>query len=497
MKRLLIFLCLFGLTISASAQVQRPKLVVGLAVDQMRWDYLYYYYDKFGEGGLRRLVDEGYSCENTLINYLPTVTAIGHSSLYTGSVPALTGIAGNYFHIDGHQVYCCTDKNVKGVGSDSRAALMSPRNMLATTIGDQLKVATDFRSKVIGVALKDRASILPAGHSADAAYWYDTSVGHFVTSTYYMDTLPQWVEDFNKKNHTKPGFDVKPTDQGVTLTFRMAEAALENENLGNRGETDMLCVSVSSTDAVGHAYGTRGTQNESVYLTLDRELAHFLSMLDEKVGRGNYLLFLSADHGGAHNPNFLKNHKIPAGGWESGKVVKSLNAHLTEKFGQQINYIHDAFNYQFFINRNVLDSLHIDYEAVKAEAVAWLKHDAQYVFVVDNERAATASVPSRIREMIINGYNRERSGDITVVLRSNVMDEKVDEKYIGTNHGVWGPYDAHIPLVFFGWNVKHGSTSVPTHIVDAAPTVCALLHIQMPDACVGDAIMPVMEMMQR
>lgn len=496
MKRLFFSVCLLCMAFVAQAQIERPKLVVGLAVDQMRWDYLYYYYDKFGEGGLRRLVDEGYSCENTLINYMPTVTAIGHSSLYTGSVPALTGIAGNNFHIDGQQVYCCADPTVKGVGSDSRAALMSPRNMLATTIGDQLKVATDFRSKVIGVALKDRASILPAGHSADAAYWYDNSVGHFVSSSYYMDALPQWVEDFNKKNHTKPGYDIKPTDEGVTMTFRMAEAALENENLGNRGETDMLCVSVSSTDAVGHAYGTRGTENESVFMTLDKELAHFLSFLDAKVGRGNYLLFLSADHGGAHNPNFLKRHKIPAGGWEGGEAMKALNAHLTEKFHHNIDYINDAMNYQFFVNHKALDSLQLNCDDVKAEAVSFLKRDSQYLFVVDNEHAATASVPSRIREMIINGYNRNRSGDITIVLRTNVFDQKVDDRYVGTQHGVWGPYDAHIPLVFMGWNVKHGSTSEPAHIVDVAPTVCALLHIQMPDACVGDAIMPVMEMMK-
>ncbi len=493
-KRFFLSALVLCSALMASAQVQRPKLVVGLAVDQMRWDYLYYYYDKYGEGGLKRLVDEGYSCENNHINYVPTVTAIGHSSLYTGSVPALTGIAGNDFHIDGKTVYCCEDKTVSGVGTTSRAGQMSPRNMLATTIGDQLKVATDFKSKVIGVALKDRASILPAGHSADAAYWYDKSVGHFITSTYYMDKLPEWVEKFNKTNHTKPGYDIKPTNEGVTMTFKMAEAALENEQLGQHDVPDMLCVSVSSTDAVGHQYGTRGKENYEVYMQLDKDLAHFLSVLDEKVGRGNYLLFLSADHGAAHNPNFLNNHKLPGGGWKSRDAVKSINEALRAQFGVDMDYVNDVISYQFFINRKGLEEKGLDYEKVKAAAIDILKKDTQYQYVVDYEKANTTTIPARIREQINNGYNRERSGDIVVILRPDYFEAHVDKNYIGTQHGVWAPYDTHIPLVFLGWNVKHGSTSVPTHIVDLAATVCAMLHIQMPSACIGDAILPVVEM---
>ena len=288
------------------AQVQRPKLVVGLVVDQMRWDYLYYYYDKYGEGGLKRLLNEGYSFDNTLINYVPTITAVGHTSIYTGTTPAIHGIAGNNFAINDKIVYCCSDDSVKGVGSDTWESRMSPRNMRSTTIGDVLKIANDFKSKVIGIALKDRAAILPAGHTADAAYWWDTSVGRFVSSTYYMQELPEWVEQFNKEHHTKPGFDIKTNVLGITTTFKMAEAALENEQLGKHDVTDMLTVSISSTDAIAHAYSTRGKENEAAFLTLDKDLADFLNTLDSKVGKGNYLLFLTADHGGAHNYNFLK-----------------------------------------------------------------------------------------------------------------------------------------------------------------------------------------------
>lgn len=467
------------------AQVQRPKLVVGLVVDQMRWDYLYYYYDKYGEGGLKRLLNEGYSFDNTLINYVPTITAVGHTSIYTGTTPAIHGIAGNNFAINDKIVYCCSDDSVKGVGSDTWESRMSPRNMRSTTIGDVLKIANDFKSKVIGIALKDRAATLPAGHAADAAYWWDTSVGKFVSSTYYMQELPKWVEQFNKEHHTKPGFDIKTNVLGITTTFKMAEAALENEQLGKHDVTDMLTVSISSTDAIAHAYSTRGKENEAAFLTLDKDLADFLNTLDSKVGKGNYLLFLTADHGGAHNYNFLKKHKIPAGAWEGSNVKDQVNEMLQAKFG--CAPVYEADNYQLFINDSTVAAHGHTMQEVKDAIVERLKQDKQYLFVVDNEKIAESSIPQRIKEMIVNGYDRMRSGEITVVTRPQYFHAENSPQYIGTQHGQWNPYDAHIPFVLMGWNVPHGATSSPTHIVDIAPTICQMLHIQMPNGCLGDA----------
>ena len=226
-----------------AAGVDRPRLVVGIAVDQMRWDYLYRYYGLYGEGGFKRLMAEGYNCENTMINYVPTVTAVGHTSIFTGSVPAIHGIAGNDFMKDGRMVYCCTDTTVRSVGSDTDAGLMSPRNLLATTIGDELKIATDFKAKVVGVSLKDRASILPAGHSADGAYWIDYATGTFITSTYYMDKLPQWVVNFNKQYGGKTEKEIAYSTYGNLITEEMAKAAIEGEALGQDSVTDMLTVS--------------------------------------------------------------------------------------------------------------------------------------------------------------------------------------------------------------------------------------------------------------
>lgn len=480
-----LLLCVVAMT--ATAQVERPKLVVGLVVDQMRWDYLYYYYDKYGQGGLRRLVDEGYNCNNNLINYVPTITGIGHASIYTGTTPALHGIAGNDFYLDGKFTYCCSDHSVKSVGSEGTAGEMSPRKMTATTMGDMLKVATDFKSKVIGVAMKDRAAILPAGQAADAAYWWDNSVGHYITSTYYMDELPKWVKKFNAENTWNPGKDIKMSPVGVEKTFLMAQAIVENERLGQRGECDMLCISVSPTDAIAHSYGTRGTENYDVYMELDRDLAKFLDFLDTTIGKGQYLMFLSADHGAAHNSTMLNEHRIPAGGWSISDARKRLNIYLQEKFGLE-NMVPYHSSYRLFLDRPGIQKAGLKLEDVVDEAIGFLKEEKDLLFVIDFAHAAEATLPAFPKEQIVNGWNSQRSGDIYCLTKSGLYDFVPAADYKGTTHGAWNPYDSHIPCVFFGWHVKHGNSSRTNYMVDIAPTVCAMLRIQMPNSCIGNPI---------
>ena len=488
MKKNILILLLLACSFMGHAQVNRPKLVVGIVVDQMRWDYLYYYNKEFVEGGFKRLLAEGYSCENTMIPYIPTVTAIGHSSIYTGSVPALTGILGNSFFINGKNTYCCGDDNVQSVGSSSKEGKMSPRNLLASTIGDELKLATDFKSKVIGVALKDRAAILPAGHSADAAYWWDTSAGHFVTSTYYMDKLPSWAVEFNKKHQQKPGSDIKSKPQGVTMTFDMAEAALKNERLGLGTETDMLAVSVSSTDIIGHMYSTRGPEIHDVYIQLDRDLARFFNTLDAQVGRGNYLVFLTADHGGSHNPNFMRSHKLAAGGFAGWDLTKEINKELQQSFGTKANFILGENALRIYFDRKSIAEAGLELAKVKAKAKQLLEKKENIAYVVDYDNVATQPIAQPIRERIINGYSRERGGDLLIITNPGWVNCPSSPDYKGTNHGLWNPDDSHIPLIFMGWGITPGATSHPTSMTDIAPSVCSMLHIQMPNACVGNPV---------
>ena len=488
MRKLIVILALVLSGIAANAQNGKPKLVVGIIIDQMRWEYLQYYYDEYCEGGFKRLMSEGYSCDNHMINYLPTITAVGHASTYTGTTPAIHGIAGNSFFLNGKEVYCCTDASVEPVGTKNEAGRMSPCNLLSTTIGDQIRLFSDFNSKVIGVALKDRAAILPAGRSANAAYWYDVKAGRFVTSTYYMKELPKWVDKFNKSNKIKPGVDPKSIPDGTTLTFDMAEAAVKNEGLGKGKYTDMICVSISSTDAMAHTYGTKGDEHNAVYMATDKGLEHFLSFLDQEVGKGEYLVFLTADHGGCHNPNYMNEHKLAGGGWDEGKVVKNINAGLAKKYGKEGKYINAYMDSRIYLNHGWLGENAIDAIDVKAFVIKQLRKEKDLAWVVDLENAATANVPAIVKERIINGYNWHRSGDIMILPQPATFTWAFDSNYRGATHFNWNTYDAHIPLLFMGWNVKHGRTSAPTRLVDTAATICDMLRIQQPNGCIGNPI---------
>ena len=473
---------------------ERPKLVVGIVVDQMRWDYLSRYYHRFGTEGFRRLIDKGYSFDNCLIDYVPTVTAIGHTSVYTGTTPAFHGICGNNFYIDGRKVYCCKDTTVAPVGTDNRkAGCMSPTNLLSTTIGDQLRLHTDFRSKVVGVSYKDRASILPAGRSANAAYWLDTKNGQFVTSSYYMKELPQWVKTVNgelAKNQElkKLGKDVGLSPLTGRLTVDMAIAALDGEHLGQGGETDMLCVSFSQTDVIGHKWGTRGEHTDEAYLELDKDLARLFAALDDRIGDGHYVVFLTADHGGAHNQQFMRDHGLNGGPWRSEELKADLERYVASKLGNTKNVVLGIVDYRFFLDHAGIVAQGLDVQRVKEVAIEYLRKSPHISFVVDYEQAGYAPIPDILRERILKGYNFHRSGDIIVAVEPGYYEIGPWSSPVGTTHGEWNPYDAHIPLLFYGWKVPHGACSSEVHITDIAPTVCSLLHIQQPNACIGSPL---------
>lgn len=249
----------------------------------------------------------------------------------------------------------------------------------------------------------------------------------------------------------------------------------------------MLALSISSTDYIGHAYGTRGEENHDVYMQLDKDLAHFLSFLDKKVGKGNYLIWLSADHGAIHNYNLMNKHNIPAGAYAAWDECKQFNEKFKSKHG--FNAITMVNTDRIYLNHNAIDSARINLQDVKKDVAAFLKQKNSRVYrVIDYENIMNTTLPEPIRERIINGYNPDRSGDLYVITVPGTVDANPDPKYIGTGHSVWNPYDSHIPLVLMGWHIKKGQTSAPTRIVDIAPTICELLHIQMPSACIGDAI---------
>ncbi|MEH3114761.1 alkaline phosphatase PafA [Pedobacter terrae] len=511
------------------AEVARPKLVVGLVVDQMRWDYLYRYYNRYTNGGFKRLINEGFSVENTYIPYTPTYTACGHTCIYTGSVPAVHGIIGNdwYDPETKKNVYCTEDSSASTVGSTpSSEGNMSPKNMLTTTITDELRLATNFKGKVIGISLKDRGSILPAGHAANAAYWYQGSTGNWITSTFYMKEVPTWIADYNKlklankfyaknwetlypintyvnsskdenayegKSSTFPhqltqnidkNFDaIRSTPYGNTITLDLAKLAILSEDLGQDNITDFLAVSCSSTDYIGHAYGPNSIEAEDTYLRLDKDFEEFFNYLDKKVGKGNYTVFLTADHGAAHVPGFMQENKLPSGVVSDRDIASKLNSYLNDKFKVN-NVVLKSMNNQIIFDHDKTNKADISFDVIKSASVEFLKRLDGFQNAVDIAKISQATLQEIQKKMITNGYNARRSGDIYYVLQPNWFNGGST----GTTHGNWNPYDSHIPLVFMGWGIKPGASNKTHYMTDIAPTLAALLHIQMPNGTVGEPI---------
>ena len=560
MKKHLLFAALCLLPFATAHAQPRPKLVVGIVVDQMRWDYLYRYYKHYGNDGFRRLMRDGYNCQQAMINYLPSFTAPGHSCIYTGSVPAINGMAGNDWIENGKHVYCTDDKTVQPVGGSKIWGQMSPRNLLTTTVTDELRLATNMRSRVFAVSLKDRSSILPGGHLANGAYWFDDSTGNFMTSSYYKEGVsgiicqqckesvyysnPEWLQGFNKKRlpdsmlaadwelrdniktysrsfleetddrlnlskykgkitkdepyqtfpHRAQFFmgngatkynTIRKIPAGNTLTLKLARACISGNNLGQKDVTDFLAVSLSATDYAGHTYGPNALEMEDMYIRLDDEIAKFLRYLDNNIGEGEYTVFLTADHGAAHNSLLMNDLNIPAGNVSESKLRSDLNDFIKVQSGKD-SMVTTLENYQVYFSEDRLSKMSFDDRLkLRLATIMWLKKRPEVAFAIDLDLNLLSDVPEPIHTMAINGYYKPRCGNILIILKPGYYAGYAPT---GTTHGTWNPYDTHIPLLFYGWGIHRGETYREVHMTDIAATISALLHIQMPNGCVGKVI---------
>ncbi len=539
MKQIQFCISIFLLCVNCTLySQQKPKLVVGIVIDQMRWDYIYKFQHRYGKNGFNKIVANGFSNENTFIPYTPTVTAVGHTTVYTGSVPALHGIVGNAWYNKNIKktIYCTEDSTVQSVGGDAINGKMSPRNMLANTITDELNIATNFKSKVVGICIKDRGSILPAGHSATAAYWYDSKTGNWITSSYYTKELPNWVTQFNTKKHVDTYYaknwntsfpiatytlstaDEKPyegklkgasttsfphkleqyigkdysvisgTPHGNTFTIQFAKEAINEMQLGKNTVPDFLALSLSSTDYIGHRNGPNSIEIEDTYIKLDADIATFLQYLDKTIGVNQYTIFITADHGVAHIPAFLNEHKIPAGNWDNDLLVKNINKALMEKFNVE-KIISAESNYQLYINDNLLASNNIAKKDVQQFCIDFCKKEKGISNAFALENIEITPLQKNLKEMLVNGYNTSRSGDVQIILEPGW----IDGNGTGTTHGLWNPYDSHIPMLWYGKGIKKGKSYTNRYMTDIAPTLAALLQIQMPNASIGNVMTEVLQ----
>ncbi len=543
----LLFIAIFTFNTSAQTKIQepinpdKPKLVVGIVVDQMRYDYLTRFWDKYGNDGFKRLVGEGYNFKNHHFNYIPTYTAPGHASVFTGTSPNNHGIISNswYNKFEEKYIYCVSDDSVQPLGTEASAGKMSPSRLIATTIADENRLFTQMRGKTIGIALKDRGAILPAGHTANAAYWFHgQDEGKWISSSYYMKELPKWVQDFNtsgkalsyldtwdvlndmdtylasgsdenlfetgykgKETATFPynleelskengGYDLlKETPNGNSLTADFAIAAITAEQLGKDEFTDFLTVSFSSTDYVGHNFGVNSKEIEDAYLRLDRDFARLLDNLDDQVGEGNFTLFLTADHGGGDVPTYLTTVKIPSGYFDDVAFENELKKFVTEKYGKE-NLIESISNYQVFFNYRALMDAEIDRISFEKSLSHFILQYPKVNMAFTRNDLVSNDFTTGIPELIQNGFNQKFSGDVVFVLDPAVISYTTTT---GSTHGSGFTYDTHAPLIFFGKGINHGNTAVRSEVIDIAPTISVLLGIAFPNSSSGAPLIEVLE----
>lgn len=538
-----------GLASAALLQAQAPrtwtappKLVVGIVVDQMRVDYLYRYWDNFGEGGFRRLVNEGSFQRDAHYDYAPTHTGPGHASIYTGTTPMHHGIVANDMFVrgTGAGLYCVQDDRMHGVGGSGPKGQRSPGNLLSTTLADELERRTDGRSKTIGVAMKDRSSILPVGRTGDAAYWFFEDVeGRFATSSWYMSELPRWLQEFNARKLALAYLKEKwvpllpldryhqalPDDNAYeepligaatptlpldvpalfaadsnktalirwlpgsnTLVTDLALAALKGEGLGLDAVTDLLAVSYGATDEIGHELGPRALEVEDMYVRLDRELERLFKVLDAQVGKGEYTVFLTADHAAADVPAYIKDLKGSAGYVDMPALVASVNATLAERFGPG-TWVRKRIKEQLFLSDSLIAVNRLDRAVVQRAAADALLQRPDIADVLTASDMARTTYPTGIRSLVQRGFMPQRSGDICFVLRPGHLASWPGMPLKGTEHGSPWNYDTQVPVIFMGRGVVPGEVVRRTSITDIAPTVCAIVGMSMPDAASG-AVVP-------
>ena len=535
-KLLVIFLFIFSqCLLSQNNSSVKPKLVVGIVVDQMRNDYIYRYWDRLGDGGFKRLINNGFYFKNAHYNYIPTYTGPGHSSIYTGATPRTHAIIANDWHIKSSAIsnYCVSDTGVKSIGCTNKNGKMSPKNQLSSTIGDELKISTNQMGKVFSIAIKDRSAILPAGHAANGAFWYDEITGNFISSSWYIKELPSWVNAFNNKNFPKvyltKGWQtlypissysnsladnnnyeaspvkkaaitfpynykdfiekndfsiIKSNPYGNTITKDLAISCLINESLGKDNIADLLCISFSSPDYIGHYYGPRSIEAEDIYLRLDKDIEDLLNTLDEQVGKNNYTIFLTADHGGADVPNHLIDYKIPAGYIKEKYLVTEIKKFLQRSFGDSSIFENNS-NEQIFLDARKINQLNLKTAEVESKL-------ADFLITINGISEAFTSSTLKTQSfykndyptLLQNGYNHKLSGNVCYIYNPAWMD--YSEK--GTTHGAGYNYDTHVPIIFYGNGIKKGNYFQYVSITQIAPTICELLQINQTNGCISDPL---------
>jgi hypothetical protein len=547
LTRIIVVLLLALVLLSPSSEAQRqasrpgparskPKLVLVIVVDQFRYDYLERFGDLFGSGGFRRLMNEGALFTNANYDYVPTFTACGHAAIFSGSVPALNGIVGNtWFDRESGKVRVMVADDsahlVTGKGTSAKGGAASPRTLIGTTIGDQMRLANNFQSKVVTASLKDRAAVLPGGQRPNGAFWFSEADGEFVSSDYYFKELPAWVKTFDTADRAdryfgmkwertlpaeayrraqaenlplqrsslgarfpyvvtggeeKPGpkfynaFVITPFASEYLAAF--GKAAVEAESLGADEYPDLLSISFSSPDLAGHFYGPDSQETEDTYIRLDRVIADLLSYIDRKVGLANTIIAVTGDHGVAPVPEYMRSKGFDAARVPGREVSDAANKALGARFGEGkwvINFIND----QLYLDQRLIAEKKVDpAEAERVAGEAALAADGVVNYYTRTQIVGGRMPGGPVARRVTNGFNRGRSGDVWLITKPLWF---FAEGELPTTHGSAYNYDTHVPLIILGAGVRAGRYNGDCSPSDIAPTLAAMLGIEPPSNRTG------------
>jgi predicted AlkP superfamily pyrophosphatase or phosphodiesterase len=517
----------------------KPRLVIGIVVEQLKYDQLEKFRDRLGDNGIKRLINEGTYFKNASFQYMLTQSAPGHATIATGAEPSFHGITSDnwYLPLRNELIYCTKDINVNPTGGSYESGLHSPLNLQASTFSDELEMATNKAAKVYGIGIKESSAILSAGHSADEAYWFDNTTGTWMTSTYYTDTLPAWVNDFNAmkfpdsylnsiwsflrpaKDYSdcladsgkfERGFNnisyfpydlkklrskgivnsrndfslLRETPFANSLTTNFAIRLMENEKLGKDDITDYISICYSSTDNIGHRFGPSSVEMGDAILRLDDEIGNLLKFLNDSIGKKNFLIYFTSAHGISEIPAVLENNRIPSGYFKQNQALQLLRSYLNAVYGEG-DWVKGYSERQVFLNRTLIEDARLQLDDVQKKVARFLVQFSGVAAAYPYSAFEANDFGNGNLKRIINNFNPQRSGDVIITLNPGWVENEGD---FVTNHNSPYEYDSHVPLIWYGWTVNRSTVTRRVNMTDIAPTLSSLCKVPTPNASTGEPL---------
>jgi predicted AlkP superfamily pyrophosphatase or phosphodiesterase len=515
----------------------KPRLVIGIVVEMLKYDQLEKFRDRLGENGIKKLINEGTYFKNASFEYMLTQSAPGYATISTGTEPSIHGITSDFWYqpLRNELIYSTKDNSVNAVGGSFDAGLYSPVNLQASTFSDELKMATSRKAKVFGIGLKENSAILSAGHAADGAFWFDINTGTWMSSTYYMKTLPVWVNDFNAmkfpdtylnntwslfrpvkdysdcltdSNSFEAGFNsvnyfpydlkkmsskgilnsrndyslLRETPFGNSLTTSFAMRLIQNEKLGKDDITDYLTICYTPTDNIGHRFGPSSVEMGDAILRLDDDIKNLLTFLTDSIGKKNILVYFTSAHGISEIPAVLQNNRIPAGYFKQNQALQLLRSYLNAVYGEG-NWVKGYSERQVFLNRTLIEDARLSLEDVQKKVARFLVQFTGVAAAYPYSAFEANDFGNGNLKRILNNFNPQRSGDVIVTLNPGWVEKEGD---FVTDHNSPYEYDSHVPLIWYGWTVNRSAVTRQVNMIDIAATLSSLCKVPYPNACTGE-----------